>query len=223
MEVFVLILELIGTAAFAVSGAMVGMKKEMDIFGICVMGVITACGGGVLRDLLLGALPPMMFQKQIYALTAIVVSVLVFLPQVHRMLNLHEHGYEMVMRLADAAGLGVFTAMGVAAAYHHGYGDNLFFAVFLGVVTGVGGGVMRDVLGGMAPYIFVKHVYACASIAGALLCALLWKTAGEIEAMTLCCICVLGIRLLAAHYRWSLPKARLTIEEQKKQIQDIQR
>ncbi|MBQ9686570.1 MAG: TRIC cation channel family protein [Oscillospiraceae bacterium] len=209
MTVFVLLLELVGTAAFAVSGAMLGMKKNMDVFGVCVMGVTTACGGGVLRDLLLGALPPVMFQKPVYALTAIVVSVLIFLPWVRRGLIRREHVYETVMRFADAAGLGVFTAVGVAAAFHQGYGDSTFFAVFLGVITGVGGGVMRDMMAGSAPYIFVKHIYACASIAGALLCALLWRAAGETAAMLICCASVLLIRLLAAHYHWSLPKARL--------------
>ncbi len=208
MTLFILIMELVGTAAFAVSGAMSGMKKDMDIFGVCVMGLTTACGGGVFRDLLLGALPPVMFQKPVYAVTAIVASVFVFLPQVRRMLNIHGHEYETVITVADAAGLGVFSAVGAASAFHYGYGDNLFFVVFLGVVTGVGGGVMRDVLAGSAPYIFVKHVYACASIAGAVLCALLWEKAGEMGAMILCFICVVTIRLLAAHYRWSLPKAR---------------
>ena len=207
MDLFVLLLELIGTAAFAVSGAMLGMKKNMDLFGVCVMGVTTACGGGVLRDLLLGALPPVMFQRPVYALTAIAVSVLIFPTRVRRLLKLGGHGYETAMRLADAAGLGVFTAVGVAAAFHQGYGANHFFAVFLGVVTGVGGGVLRDVLAGSPPYIFVKHIYACASIVGALLCALLWNAAGETAAMLLCCLSVLTIRLLAAHYHWSLPKA----------------
>lgn len=74
MSVFVLILELVGTAAFAVSGALLGIKKDMDIFGVCIMGVTTACGGGVLRDLLLGALPPMMFQKPIYYATILAGS-----------------------------------------------------------------------------------------------------------------------------------------------------
>ena len=208
MSVFVLILELIGTAAFAVSGALLGMKKNMDIFGVCVMGVTTACGGGVLRDLLLGSLPPMMFQKPIYASMAIVASILTFLSWIYHGIIQHEHIHEMVMRVADAAGLGVFTAVGIATAINQGYGDNLFFVVFLGVVTGVGGGVLRDIMAGTAPYIFVKHIYACASILGALLCALLWNLIGETAAMLLCCICVLVIRLLAAHYRWSLPKAR---------------
>lgn len=208
MSYFVLLIELCGTVAFAVSGAMLGVRKEMDVFGVCIMGVTASCAGGILRDLLLGQLPPSIFSHPIYAETAIAVSLLVFIPKVRRAL-LYRHGYETAMLVADAAGLGLFTAVGVAAAFDCGYGDSTFFAVFLGVITGVGGGVLRDVLAGTAPYIFVKHIYACASIAGALLCALLWPLMGQTAAMAVCTVAVLLIRLLAAHFRWSLPKAHM--------------
>jgi len=207
MAFFVFALELVGTAAFAVSGAMVGLKKRMDVFGVCVMGLVTACGGGVLRDLFLDRLPPTMFLRPVYALTAIGVSLVMFLPAVRRALSERERAYELVLLLSDSVGLGVFTAAGVDAAFGAGYGESLFFAVFLGAVTGVGGGVIRDVLAGMPPAIFVRHIYALASIGGAALCALLRPALGETAAMTACAVLVLAVRLLAAHYRWSLPKA----------------
>lgn len=207
MELFVFILEMIGTVSFAISGAMIGLKQRMDIFGICVMGLVTACGGGVLRDLFIGQLPPVMFLDPVYAATAVIVSIIIFLPSVRGVLVRISHAYDEIQRVADSAGLGIFTAAGVAAAMHAGYGRNFFFALFLGTITGVGGGVLRDMLASLPPYIFVKHVYACASIAGAAVCILLWPVAGENMAMLTCGVVVFVIRLLAAKYRWSLPKA----------------
>lgn len=208
MGVFIFVLELIGTAAFAVSGAMLAAGKRMDVFGVCIMGLTSACGGGVLRDVLLGRLPPVMFRAPVYAAVAVAASLAVFPAWVHRLLASRERLYERVMLWADSVGLGIFTAVGVTAAIREGYGGNIFFTVFLGVITGVGGGVMRDVMAGIRPYIFVKHIYACASLAGAALCALLWKYLGDVAAPLLCCVCVMTIRLLAARFRWSLPKAK---------------
>lgn len=215
MSLFIFALELIGTAAFAVTGALLAAQKRMDIFGVCVMGLVSACGGGVLRDMLLGVLPPVMFREPVYAAVAVLVSAVAFLPPVLRLLSRHERMYDVLMLVADAVGLGVFTAVGVTAAMEQGYGDNLFFAVFLGVVTGVGGGVIRDMMAGLPPYIFVKHIYACASILGAVLCVLLWKPLGATAAVLLCCGAVSVIRLLAARFRWSLPKA--VIQEKEKE------
>ena len=124
MELFVFILEMIGTVSFAISGAMIGLKQKMDIFGICVMGLVTSCGGGVLRDLFIGQLPPVMFLDPVYAVTAIIVSIIIFLPSVRRLLAKVSHAYDEIQRVADSAGLGVFTAAGVAAAMHAGYGSS---------------------------------------------------------------------------------------------------
>lgn len=107
----------------------------------------------------------------------------------------------------DTAGLGLFTVMGIRTAYTCAEEPTLFLLVFLGVLTGVGGGVLRDVMAGDTPYIFVKHVYACASLAGALVCSLLWKFTGELPAMLLGAGAVVVIRILSAHFRWNLPRA----------------
>lgn len=206
MEFFVFVLELIGTVSFAVSGAMVALKKHMDVFGVCVLGLAAACGGGLLRDVLIGNLPPVMFRNPIYALAAIVCSVVVFLPRVRKKLLREDRVYEITMLISDAIGLGIFTAVGVTTALHAGY-DSRFFAVFLGTITGVGGGMLRDVLAGQAPYILVKHFYACAAILGAIALVLLKPLVGEAGGILICCVSVLVLRVLAAHYRWSLPKA----------------
>lgn len=206
MQTFVFILEMIGTVAFAISGAMVALKKHMDIFGVAILGIVTAVGGGAIRDIVLGITPPTMFEKPVYALVATLVSVVVFIPAIRRMLTRNHRVYELVMRVMDALGLGIFTVMGIDRAQSVGE-YNLFLLIFVGVITGVGGGLMRDIMAGNTPYIFVKHIYACASIAGALACALLWKPLGAMTAMFTGAILVVVIRLLAAHFKWSLPHA----------------
>jgi len=206
MQTFVFILEMIGTIAFAMSGAMVALKKHMDIFGVAILGIVTAVGGGAIRDIVLGITPPTMFEKPVYALVATLVSVIVFIPGIRRLLTRNHRIYELIMRVMDAIGLGIFTVMGIDRA--HSVGEyNLFLLLFVGVITGVGGGVMRDIMAGDTPYIFVRHVYACASIAGALACLLLWDRIGAMWAMFAGALLVVILRLLAAHFKWSLPHA----------------
>ena len=207
MTGFLLVLEIIGTVAFAVSGAMTGLAKKMDIFGVVILGLTTAVGGGAIRDIILGLTPPAMFTNPIYAAVAAVVSVIVFLPTVRRWLTAYSRASDLVMLVMDSLGLGVITVVGIQRAYtatdHRGF----FLLVFVGVVTGVGGGLMRDVMAGNTPYIFVKHVYASASMVGAILCAALWQPLGATAAMIIGASVILTVRLLAAHYHWSLPKA----------------
>lgn len=205
MQTLIFILELIGTVAFAISGAMTALKKNMDIFGVAILGLTTAVGGGALRDVLLGITPPVMFREPVYALLAIFVSVVVFIPSVRRLLTRNHALYERMMLVMDSIGLGIFTVVGINTAYGVSDNFNLFLLIFVGTVTGVGGGVLRDVLAGNTPYIFVKHIYACASIVGAILCAALRAPLGEAASVIIGASAVIIIRLLAAHYKWSLP------------------
>ena len=210
MEQLFLILELVGTLAFAASGAITGLKKNMDVFGVCILGLTTAVGGGVIRDLLLGITPPGTFQDPIYAVVALLTSLVLFLPRIRRLLMWDQRLYDLVLLIMDAAGLGIFTVAGIRIAYEHAARPTLFLLVFVGVVTGVGGGVLRDVLAGDTPYIFVKHVYASASLAGALACVVLWPLAGEMAAMLCGSALVVAVRILSAHFRWNLPHAEQT-------------
>lgn len=116
-NVLVFVLELIGTAAFAVSGAIVGIKKQMDLFGVIVLGVCTAVGGGIVRDVILGVTPPATFHDPVYTLTAAAVSVLMFLPHVRARVGRHEPVFDRLLLVMDAVGLGVFTVVGVQCAY----------------------------------------------------------------------------------------------------------
>ena len=163
-------MEMAGTVAFAASGAMVGVERNMDIFGVSVLGVVTAVGGGMIRDIVLGIIPPNVFINPVYALVATITSCLVFLVFYWKRQLLEGHmrlTYDRVMLVMDSIGLGIFTVVGVNTGIRSGYMDNVFLLVFLGTITGVGGGLMRDMMAGVPPYIFVKHIYACASIVGA--------------------------------------------------------
>lgn len=207
MELFASLLELIGTVAFAASGALIAMKKHMDILGVIVLGVITAVGGGVLRDLILGITPPLAFRDPVDAIVAIATSILLFIPWFRHHLTHNQRLFDLFLLIMDSIGLGVFTVMGIWNALAFDPDRSTFLLVFVGVLTGVGGGVIRDVLAGNMPFILVKYVYACASLVGALACALLWKAIPSYFAMTIGILLVLIIRLLAAHYRWNLPHA----------------
>ena len=204
--------DLIGTIAFAISGAFVGIRKGMDIFGVNVLAVTTACGGGLMRDLIIGSIPPQMFRNPFFVMVAIVVANVVFL-----LMYLHRHMprkvaplYDKLLFWFDSLGLAAFTVDGVMAGIAMGYGDNEFLICFLGFMTAVGGGALRDVLAGQTPDIFRKHVYAVAAIAGAvLMVALLRLFESEQIAMLGGFLLVPVLRFLAAHFRWNLPKVNL--------------
>ena len=208
MHTVTLAIELIGVLAFAASGAMTGLRKGMDLFGVCILGLTTAVGGGVLRDVILGSTPPATFRDPIYATVAILTSLVLFLPRVRRLLGRSQHLYDLMLLAMDTLGLGIFTVMGVQIAYTQVADPTVFLLVFVGVVTGVGGGVLRDMMAGDTPYIFRKHVYASASLVGALVCVLFWLPGLEVYAMGAGAVTVIVIRVLSAYYRWNLPHAR---------------
>lgn len=203
-------MELAGTIAFAASGAMVGINCGMDVFGVCVLGVVTAVGGGMTRDVILGNVPGALI-RPVYVSVAIAASFLVFLVLYFRR-NLLQGKvgilYEKAMLIMDSVGLGIFTVIGVTTGINNGYLENTFLLTFLGTLTGVGGGLLRDMMAGVPPYIFVKHIYACASVAGAVSCVWIYREFGQIPAMVVSSALVVLIRFLAAHYRWNLPRVK---------------
>ena len=209
LSIITFFMEMAGTVAFAASGAMVGVERNMDIFGVSVLGVVTAVGGGMIRDIVLGIIPPNVCTNPVYALVATITSCVVFLVFYWKRQLLEGHmrlTYDRVMLVMDSIGLGIFTVVGVNTGIRSGYMDNVFLLVFLGTITGVGGGLMRDMMAGVPPYIFVKHIYACASIVGAVVCVYMNRFVGNVEAMMVACFVIILIRYLAAHYRWNLPR-----------------
>lgn len=204
----IFIVEIIGTIAFASSGAMVAVRKRLDLFGIIVLGVITAVGGGMLRDLMIGNIPPNMFRNPVYVLAAfltVLVLFLLFRCWPFLLGSRYIEGHEKIMNILDAIGLGAFTVIGIDTGVEAGYGDYHFLIIFLGVITGIGGGILRDIMAGETPYVLKKHIYACASIAGACLYVVLLQVTRSDSAMIGSALLVVAIRILASHFRWDLP------------------
>lgn len=211
-EILLLIFELIGTVAFAVSGAMTGLRKKMDIFGVITLGLITAVGGGIIRDLVLGNTPPETFKNPIYAILAIITSIIVFIPLSKKTHTSKNKIFDLFLFIMDSLGLAVFTVVGIRTAVGISSDFNVFLLLFVGVITGTGGGVLRDVLAGDTPYIFVKHFYATASLIGALTSILLWNVVGVLYSMIFGSAIIVILRFLAAFFHWNLPKSEFSQE-----------
>ena len=210
MDLMLYCAELVGTVAFALSGAMLAAHKGLDLFGILFLGVVTALGGGTVRDLLLGITPPRMFYSYEYVALAVATALALFL--VFRIVPRSRTGLagqmDLLYNLCDAVGLGIFAVVGTQAGMEAGYGENAFLCVFLGLTTGVGGGILRDMMCADIPGVLRKHIYAVAAIAGSGAFYLLERssvhgTAAALSGMTVTVV----LRLLARHYRWNLPKA----------------
>ena len=209
METFQFYFELIGAAAFAISGAALGIRKEMDLFGVAMLGMTTAVGGGMLRDLILGNTPPSMFTNPVYVAVAIVTSSLMLL-MLHHYGNFVENGkvvsFMGPINFFDSMGLGIFTIIGVNSALDSGY-HNAFLAVFVGVMTGVGGGMLRDIMVRRTPLVLRREIYAVAAIPGALIYYYLQEFLPKTFCMLLCAALIVAIRLLSLRFRWNLPNS----------------
>ena len=151
-------MEILGTIAFAASGAMVGIRKRMDIFGICVLGVVTAVGGGMTRDVILGKLPSAL-EKPVYVgvsvATALAIFILLYIKQDLLSGRLGTF-YDKAMLGMDSVGLGIFTSLGVMSGIDNGYPDNTFLLVFIGMLTGVGG----------RGTVYFRKAYLCLCLSG---------------------------------------------------------
>lgn len=203
------LIEIIGTIAFASSGAMVGIRKNLDVFGVLVLGVITAVGGGIIRDVILNLAPPTTFRYPVYMITAMITVLILFFGIRKKVIVLETYqmeNYDRIMNVLDAIGLGAFTVLGINSAINAGYEEYGFLLVFLGLMTGVGGGILRDMMATETPYVLKKHIYACASIGGAVVCMLLKRIMPFDTAMVIGGVVVVVIRMLATKYHWNLPK-----------------
>ncbi len=207
MKTFDLAFEITGIIAFAISGALVGIRRRMDIFGVMVLGLITAVGGGIMRDVILGITPPAAFCNPVYAGVALAVSILTYIIFTSRLWGTGGKGFSFAVTLADAIGLALFTVHGAGTAITAGYGDNIFLVLFLGVLTGVGGGILRDVLSARRPVIFCEEIYAVAAFIGAVIYVCIYKYLGVGTSSLICCTVIVTLRMLSVHFGWRLPKA----------------
>ncbi len=192
-----LTLDLAGIAVFAATGALVGVRKDLDIFGITVLAMLTGLGGGVLRDVLIGAIPPAALDDWRYLVIPAATAALVFWfhPAIGRMEN-------QIMVL-DAIGLSLFCVTGAVKA--HEAGLDILAASVLGLLTGVGGGMMRDVAAGRVPVIFRDELYATPAFAGALIASIIHAQDQPVGWFVLAGAVCLMWRLAALARGWTAP------------------
>jgi uncharacterized membrane protein YeiH len=195
-----LTLDLLGTGVFAISGAAAGVKYRLDVFGVCVLAFVAGNAGGITRDVLIGAVPPAALGEWRYITVSLIAALITFWwhPRVERL--------RLPILLFDAAGLGLFAVAGAQKAL--AFGMNPLVAALLGMLTGIGGGVLRDVLVREIPTVLRSDLYALAALAGAGLVVIgqivkLPPAAAAIGGAVLC----FGVRFAAIRRGWSLPTA----------------
>lgn len=209
MDELIYALEIIGAAAFAVSGAMAALEHEADIFGVIFLALVTALGGGVIRDILLGVTPPKMFVSYVYLAVAAVAALVVFADAYIRREKYRKHRDKLdsINNMFDAVGLAVFTVSGMNTAMQQS--DNVLLILVLGMSTGVGGGMLRDMMINKMPKVLRKRVYAVASLLGGgvyygLFALGVHETIAAVSGMVL----IIALRVLATVYKWNLPAIR---------------
>ncbi len=217
IEVIILLIECFGTAAFAVSGTLMALRKKTDVFGTLIMALTTSFGGGLIRDITIDRTPAALFTDKdcrICLFIAISVSIIV-------MLLAHfdktakfilKHSDSLAINIIDALGLSVFCVIGVNSAIKYEYENHIFFLSFAGTITAIGGGILRDIFIGEVPIVFKKNVYALPTILGSFAYIYLLKVMSTLFAMGIVIVFITVIRTLAAKFHWNLPVAYKKLE-----------
>ena len=201
-EVFIYILDLFGTMAFAVTGAFKAIEHKADIVGIIILATITGVAGGTIRDMIMGQFPPNSISDPAYVIITVSSGVVIFF--LYSRLQKH---WNLFLKF-DAIGLGVFTIIGATFAYNV-FGLNFLAIALAGMLTAVGGGILRDVFVNEVPIVFVKELYASASFVGILVFYFTLTFNGELYLATILGIIITtGLRLVAMKYNWNLPKVK---------------
>ena len=201
-SIIIFILDLFGTAAFAVTGALRAIEHKYDIVGIIILATVTGIFGGVMRDTILGIFPPNNFSDTIHIVLTTITAIIIFY------LYQRIKKYENLFNIFDAVGLGVFTFTGASIAYSL-YSTNVVLIVISSLVTAFGGGILRDVLVREPPIVFTKEVYAVASFIGVIIFLIMVNLKLQFEYTAIVVILVTtGIRLISIKLHWNLPKVK---------------
>ena len=202
VDFFIYILDLFGTMAFAVTGAFKAIEHKADIVGIIILATITGVAGGTIRDVVFGKALPNSLIDPIYVIITVVSGIVLFL--LYSRMKKH---WNLFLKF-DAIGLGVFTVIGATFAYNL-FGMNFLVIVLAGMLTAIGGGILRDIFVNQTPIVFVKELYASASFIGAVVFYFTLLITSEIYAATILgIILTTGLRLVAMRYNWNLPKVK---------------
>jgi len=192
------VVEIIGTIAFAAAGALAGIQKRLDVFGVFILALTTAVGGGIVRDIFVGITPPTAFIYPMSTIISLLTAIIACFG--YQWLN----KLNKIILICDAIGLGAFTAAGANMAFIYEY-NRLFLTVMMAVLTGVGGGLIRDIFVGDIPFIFRKEVYAVASIIGAICFFYTKPLLPGNGPIYLCFFVTVFIRIVCMKYNLNLP------------------
>ncbi len=202
IEFFIYILDLFGTMAFAVTGAFKAIEHKADIVGIIILATITGVAGGTIRDVILGKDLPNSLIDPSYVIITVASAIVIFL--LHSKMKKHWN----VFLKFDAIGLGVFTVIGATFAYNM-FGMNFLVIILSGMLTAIGGGILRDVFVTQTPIVFVKELYASASFLGAAVFYIVILLTNDVYAGTISgLLLATGLRMVAMKYNWNLPKVK---------------
>ena len=202
VTIIIQILDLFGTMAFAITGAFKAIEHKSDIVGIIILATITGVAGGVIRDITFGKVPPTAVVNPLYI--TITVSTAIVISFIYPSLKKHS---DLFLKF-DAIGLGVFTVIGATFAYNI-FGLNFLAISVSGVLTAIGGGILRDVFVNEIPIVFVKEFYASASFAGITILFILLSIKVNLSLAAIVAMAMTtSLRLIAVKFKWNLPKAR---------------
>ena len=199
------VFDVVGTVAFAISGALVGLSKKMDAFGIIVLAVLTAVGGGIIRDVLVGIVPPIALTNTTNLLLSVATAIIVSAVYgTFRIAPEQKRRLLVVFHLSDTLGLAAFTVTGVITGVVQ-KDAHFTLPILLGLLTAVGGGILRDILAQRIPTVLYADVYAVAAVVGAFIVCVAVKYHGDMQiASWIGFLVVVVLRFFAIRYRWQI-------------------
>lgn len=212
MDIFITIIQYVGAVSFTISATIYAIHKRTDIIGALVFSLLTCFGGGVIRDIAIGQLPPSIlvnYSSYNLAIVSIVVCLvfyhLAFIKRVHTFIDKHEHNF--LLEFTDALGLASFVVSGMEIAIANGK-TSFVVIVFAGCITGVGGGILRDICSAQIPSLFRKHIYLIPVIVASIFFALTYNKIPEVISVIITVLIIITVRMLAFKFKWNLPKPK---------------
>lgn len=212
MDIFITIIQYVGAVSFTISATIYAIHKRTDIIGALVFSLLTCFGGGVIRDIAIGQLPPSIlvnYSSYNLAIVSIVVCLvfyhLAFIKRVHTFIDKHEHNF--LLEFTDALGLASFVVSGMEIAIANGK-TSFVVIVFAGCITGVGGGILRDICSAQIPSLFRKHIYLIPVIVASIFFALTYNKIPEVISVIITVLIIITVRMIAFKFKWNLPKPK---------------
>lgn len=228
MDIFLIIIQYVGAISFTISATIYAIHKRADIVGALVFSLLTCFGGGLMRDLILGKFPPNILVDKGYlylalasVLVCLVIYHLAFIKKIRGFIGKHEHSF--IIEFTDAIGLASFVVSGMETAISYaqeGTKQSFLIIVFAGCITGVGGGILRDICSAQIPSVFRKHIYLIPVIVASIFFALVYDKL-EAVAIIVAIVFIIAIRILAYKFKWNLPIPKQIPEKEEEKEKEL--